>query len=483
MAWIEIDGKEIPLLEPPETHKEIPRRVVHVLFKYKRLIRNTFFAIGLPLFGIVLLAPQQYVGIVKVLLKPDRAFLSISPGSSESVVKMYPSDDVVNSEIQIIKGREFLGQLAKEFPFPDKGFIDRGSAWGLQAAPVRKSNIIQLSLTSTNPEWAVKVLNTAAEMYQEHSLKVRSTQGIEKFYDEQEQRLKTDLLKAEQDLKQFQEREGIVDAVKEVDSSLSGLAVAEKGLKETDSAIRETEKRIAILEQQLKTQEATISTSKQVTVDPVYGRIRDRLTQLELERDSLLQRYLPKDRLVVDKEREISELRKRLEEVEKTAVGSENISLNTIHQRILNDLLAAKVQLQAFREKRAALVNQVASYSADAAVKKKKSYEYDRLQQVVNAKRESLALYKKRAEEARISDAMDEQKFGGAYILERAALPLYPAGFSTPLWAILISFVSIAGAIGLAFGLHYFDPTVQDEACIEDETGLPVLATIQHYGT
>ena len=49
MAWIEIDGKEIPLLEPPETQKVSPRRLFHVLFKYQRLIRTVFLSISLPL--------------------------------------------------------------------------------------------------------------------------------------------------------------------------------------------------------------------------------------------------------------------------------------------------------------------------------------------------------------------------------------------------------------------------------------------------
>jgi uncharacterized protein involved in exopolysaccharide biosynthesis len=340
-----------------------------------------------------------------------------------------------------------------------------------------------MSLTSTNPDWAVKAVNRAAELYQEQSLNVRRTRGIEKFYDEQDQRLRSELLKAEQDLKEFQQREGIVDAPREVEASLTALATVEKSLKDTDSTMRETEKKIAILEQQLKTQQATVSASKNITVDPAYAAIRGRLTQLELERQSLLQRYLPKDRLVLDKEREIAELKKQLQEVEKTTVGSENIALNAVHQRILNELLSAKVQLQALREKSVSDANQVETYASMAADKKKKSYEYDRLQQIVNTKKEALALYQKRGEEARISDAMDEQKFSNVVILERASLPLAPAGFPTFFWFLIIGFFSSAIALGVAFVVNYFDPTVQDEAYVEDAFGVPVLATIQHYDT
>ena len=349
--------------------------------------------------------------------------------------------------------------------------------------PLKSSSIIEIKMTSTNPEWAARVVNRAAELYQEQSLKVRRTQGIEQFYDEQDRRLRTDLIKAEQELKDFQQREGIVDASKEVDSSLAGLATAENSLKQTDSLLRETEKKISVLDEQLKTQQPTISTSKSVAVDPAYSGVRTRLIQLELERESLLQRYLPKDRLVVDKEREIADLKKRLAEVDKTSVAGESISLNDVHRRIFNELLAARVQLQALREKRASEINQISSYSSSAASKKKMSYEYDRLQQVVNAKRDALALYKKRAEEARISDAMDEQKFGNAVILERATMPLPRDGRSTFVWFGVIAFLSAAVSVGVAFAINFFDPTIQDESYLEEEFGLPVLATIQHYDT
>lgn len=481
MAWIEIDGKDIPLLEPPETHKEMPRRIFHVLFKYKRLISIGFMAMSVPLLAIVLLSPQLYMAATKIFIKPSRAFLNLTPGPQESALSVAPSPESLNSEIQIIKSKTFLTQLEGEFPYTgSRSIFYRDSVYRLQATPVRASSIIQISLVSTDPQWAAKVINRAASLYQEYHVKVRKTPGIEHFYDEQEQRLRKELLKAEQDFKEFQAREGIVDAAKEVDSSLAALATVERNLKETESGIRETEKKIAVLNEQLKTQQATISTSKQVTLDPVFTQIRTRLTQLELEKENLLQRYLPNDRLIVDKEREIAELKKRLEEVNRTTVGSESISLNEVHRRILNEILAARVQLQTLKEKRASEANQVVAYASAAAEKKKKSYEYDRLQQAINTKKEALSLYKKRAEEARISDAMDEQKFSNATILDKANLQ--PAGLEFWIWALLIGIGSLAVSIGAAFVMHYFDPTIHDEANIEEESGLPVLATIQYYG-
>ena len=123
-------------------------------------------------------------------------------------------------------------------------------------------------------------------------------------------------------------------------------------------------------------------------------------------------------------------MKKRLETVKETSVGSESISLNDVHRRILNELLQARVLLRALNEKKVNLTRQVESYSATAADKKRKGFEYDRLLREVNTRKENLDLYKKRAEEARISDAMDERKFSNAYILERASLPLGRADYS-----------------------------------------------------
>jgi uncharacterized protein involved in exopolysaccharide biosynthesis len=348
---------------------------------------------------------------------------------------------------------------------------------------VRATNLIQISITTPyKPEWAASVVNRAAELYLEQQIKVRKTQGIEEFYDEQEKRLRALLLKAEDALRAFQEKEKIIDAPEEVKADLLALASFEKNLKETDSLIRETEQKIPTLEEQLKQQKATISSNTNITINPVYQQIRTKLTQLELERDSLLQRYMPDDRLVKDKQAEIDELKKKLTTVKETSVGSENITINEVYRRILNELLQARVQLRALNEKKVALTRQVENYSAAAADKKRKGFEYDRLLREVNAKKENLDLYKKRAEEARISDAMDERKFSNAYILERANMPLPRANRSALLLMSLTVVAAMGLAVGAAFGLEYLNKTLRTEDDIEEQIGLPVLATIQYYG-
>jgi uncharacterized protein involved in exopolysaccharide biosynthesis len=486
MEWIQMDGKELRLLEPPLSD-EGERRIfgfLNMLFKHKLFIAKVFILVALPLLIVFLSMPTQYVAKTKILIKPTRAFLSLSAsgtsasGTSDGRGTIPNPEQAINDEIQIIKSKELQQRVAREVPPPNKAARSE-----LKATPIKQASLIEVSLTSPHPEWAISAVNRAAELYLEEQLKVRKTKGVEEFYDEQEKRLQTELTKAEAALREFQEKERIVDTSIEVPSNLQSLASLEKNLKETDSGIRETEEKIASLDGQLKHQQTSISTNKSIDVNPVYSQIIDKITKLELDRDALLQRYTSTDRLVIDKEKEIEELKERLKTVEATKVGSESISLNDVHWRILNELLAAKVQLRSLKEKKDTLTKQVAEYSTTTAEKKQKSFEYDRLLQDVTANKNALALYRQKAEEARISNAMDERKFTNAVILEKATTPLERAGVSgiSP-WILIpgVLILSTGVAIGAAFLIDFSNRILKDEADIEAQIGLPVLATIKH---
>jgi polysaccharide biosynthesis protein PslE len=452
-----------------------------------------------PAFMYLLLKPVEYIATAKVLVKPSREFLNVSPsnsGYSNAGVGLLPSPEIINTEVQIIKSPQLAERLVKDVPFPDEDgnvpptisdeAAKHQARWMkslIVATPDKKSTVIDISITSKNQQdWTAKAVNRAAELYLEEHLKVHKTQGIGEFYDAQEKKLESQLTQAVAALQAFQVKEKIIDAPAEITADLGAWAAFDKSLKQTESEIRETEQKVAVLDDQLKQQKATISSATSITENPVYTQIRNRLTALELERDGLLQRYTPEDRTVKDKQKEIDDLKKKLENVKPTSVGSESISLNDVHRRILNELLGARVQLKALNEKRAALTKQVENYSAAAADKKSKGFEYDRLLRDVNMKKQNLDLYKQKAEEARISDAMDDQKFSNAYILERANPPLRKAGRGFMVLAILTLIASAGAAVAAAFGIEYFNSTLRNENDIEDQIGLPVLATIQNYG-
>src|SRR6266481_290161 len=185
MDVLQIDGKEIPLLEAPQHYEEPPRRILYVLFKHKQLICVIFISLIVPMFLYLLFRPTYYLAAAKVLLNPSREFLNLSPTGGQSTVNLAPSPEMINTEIQIIQSPELAERLAAEIPFPNANNgnqrseaeirSDAQSIRGLlRATPVRATNLIQISVMSPyKPEWIVSVVNRAAELYLEQQIKVR----------------------------------------------------------------------------------------------------------------------------------------------------------------------------------------------------------------------------------------------------------------------------------------------------------------------
>ncbi len=65
MDFLQVDGKEIPLLEAPQKYEAPPRRILYVLFKQKRLICAIFLALSVPAFIYLLLKPVEYTATAK----------------------------------------------------------------------------------------------------------------------------------------------------------------------------------------------------------------------------------------------------------------------------------------------------------------------------------------------------------------------------------------------------------------------------------
>ena len=207
---------------------------------------------------------------------------------------MLPSPEMLNTEVQIIKSPQVAERVVKDVPFPyrvngktppqlsERAIVQDGRLMKalLVATPARNSNVIEISLTSDYAQdWTAQAVNRAAELYLEEHVKVHRTQGVEQFYDEQEKKLLDQLTKAEDALKEFQQKENIIDAPQEVNADLGALASFQKTLNETNSLIRENEQRVAVLDEQLKQQKATISSNTNITVNPVYQQIQTKITR------------------------------------------------------------------------------------------------------------------------------------------------------------------------------------------------------------
>ena len=95
----------------------------------------------------------------------------------------------------------------------------------------------------------------------------------------------------------------------------------------------------------------------------------------------------------------------------------------------------------------------------------------------VKANEDAYLLYLKKVEEARISEAMDQQKMMNVTIAEEASPAMAPLT-QKRLSYIFALMVGLVGGVGSGFLREFFDDSVKTAADVTSSTALPVLASI-----
>lgn len=108
--------------------------------------------------------------------------------------------------------------------------------------------------------------------------------------------------------------------------------------------------------------------------------------------------------------------------------------------------------------------------------------DYVRKVQDVDVLRKSRELYLQKLEEYRIDRALSQAQIGNVSVISRASAPSAPV--SPKLWLVLIAMlaVGVAGGIGLAFLVEFFDESLETDRDVETALSLPVLAKVGEVG-
>ncbi|MFQ5903589.1 MAG: hypothetical protein ACE5JO_07860, partial [Candidatus Binatia bacterium] len=240
------------------------------------------------------------------------------------------------------------------------------------------------------------------------------------FYDSQKQILAKEIAELIREIKAYQTREGIVDLEEERTSVVRILNKIKDRIQGANLDIDQGKGKIAEIERRLKEQPERVIRSQDVT--NVETRIvHDKLVRLTLEKTELLQKYTEKDRRVRDKVKEIEEVRKRLAaSAGKKVVVGERTDLNSIRQTLQKELERQKVKLGQVDAKRKKLMDQMDKFTKELRVLNSKGYKLEQLNDTLEKKKDLYLLYTKKAEEARITAAMDRENLVNVKLLDYA---------------------------------------------------------------
>src|SRR5262249_52441983 len=302
---------------------------VAVGFRRRRLIALSFLGIWLGAVAVAVLSQSKYEAEMKILVRHKRADPVVTsaagaPGAA-GIIQTAVTEEETNSEVELIQSSDLLEQVVVACGL-DKVKARFWSSWiasnpalrvpkavrtlkeGLKVEAVKKSNLIAVTYSSSDPQLAARVLNTLGNLYVERHVAVNRFPGQFDFFDKQSERYRKELGDTEGKLVTFAHDQGTVAAESERDILLEKVNELEGEQAQNQVAIASQIQRIQALEKQLASTPPRLTTqSKTGDNAALLEQLKATLLNLGLKRTELLTKYAPTYRLVQEVDAQIAQ--------------------------------------------------------------------------------------------------------------------------------------------------------------------------------
>ncbi|MGA7927756.1 MAG: GumC family protein [Candidatus Sulfotelmatobacter sp.] len=472
------------------------RDLLAIGFRHQRLAARCFFGIMAGAILTAILTPAQYRTTTKFLVERERMDPIVSPEQNTSIMlRGDVTEEEINSEIGLLQGSDVLRQVVVSCGLdkrkrllspvfgggdPDRNLEQAAAslAKNLQIELVKKSNLIEVSYTSTDPQLAARVLRALGETYIQRHVAVHTPPGQVQFFEQETEHYKKNLGDAEVELEQFsQQQDGVAPQVVR-DITLQKLSEFRSSLQQTRAAIADTRERIQTLEKQVGTTPERLTTSMRQSDDAqVLQGLKNTLIGLELKRTELLTKYQSTYPLVQEIDKQIADTRSSIATEESNPLKEETTDRNPTYAWINEELARAKAEYSGLQARAAATQAIVANYERRTRDLEEKGIIEQDLQRTLKTNEESYLLYLRKREQARMTQALDATRIVNVAIAEQPIVPSIPS--SSP-WLTLLLGASLATAVtlGVVSIREYLDASFRTPAEVASELNIPVLAAV-----
>ncbi|HSW53704.1 MAG TPA: polysaccharide biosynthesis tyrosine autokinase [Ignavibacteriaceae bacterium] len=347
----------------------------------------------------------------------------------------------------------------------------------------RGLDIIEISALSPSPFEATLIANVYSQQYKNLNLDQNRNQLtlVTNFLDEQRKEKYDDLNSAEETLRAFQERGGLIALDERASTLISVLSQFEAQKSATQVDLMASNKVLESLRQELKAQNPRMADYlTSLTSQKYITAVQEEIAKLEVNKQVAISR---KDGLTEDSpmiqeyDRKINELRKQLDkelEVLKAGIfASSPEEVKELTQKIIGE----EIRNQSLETSIKELDKIVQGYEARFMKLPKNAIELARLKRNSEALEKLYLMIEQRYQEAIINE---QSQPGNVLIIDEARIPLRPSKPNRTLIVIIGLLLGAGLAVGYVFVKNYFDDTVKSPDDIEKRK-INVLAWIPPF--
>lgn len=458
-----------------------PRKILYAVFKHQRLVLGVFALVFLTFAIVGFTRPKVWRANTKVMVKLGET-VQLAPAEAPSRSIALPLNaEVVNTEAEIVRSRDVVAEAVTRLGIkPESGSLEElinSLRLALTVAPTPQSNMLTISYLGKDPQRAARMVNTITDVYLERHADVYRNEGVHTFYTQQLTILEKEMKEAQDKMRTYLRDNNIIDIDQEMAILNQDVQEQEKGYKAHLAKVGGTERKLEEVQSQMEHTPIQVPFEEEWLANPTSQTFKDKLAGLEIERYQLLQRYMPGDRHVLDKDAEIASIKKRIGEERVQILGKQTIQRNELHRELERNQKTLQVLLADLHERAEPLRARLEATKVRLGELRDKRFAVHNLKQMADEKAYAFDLYFKKQEEARITEAMKDHNMVNVSVVERATPPLDPENSPLlPLAVGLVIGVALAGA--MAVGIEFLNRTLRFEEEVERHLELPVLAVI-----
>jgi len=483
---------------------------------YIRLIRANWLAVTVITLAGLIVAIIYAVNAVDIYKSTATLKISRPQGGSVLTSPLLPefqewgNDRFIANEIEIMQSFTARQKVAatlidsffrdsdknRYFVLLDKGFSKNNSSKNVKSVDElantlsnisidqkRGLDIVEVSALSPSAYEAALIANVYAQQYKLLNLQQNRNQLtlVTNFLDEQRKSKYDELNAAEETLKEFQERGGLIALDERASSLISVLSQFEAQKSATQVDLMASNKVLENLRNELKAQNPRMADYlKSLTSQTYIKAVQDELTKLEINKQVALTRTDgPKENspIMQEYDKKIDELKKELDkqlEVLKAGIfASSPEEVKELTQKII----AEEMKNQSLQSSIKELDKIVQGYEARFMKLPKNAIELAKLKRNSEALEKLYLLLEQRYQEAIINE---QSQPGNVLIIDEARIPKQRAKPNRSLIVIIGLLLGAGLAVGYVFIKNYFDDTVKTPDDIESRR-INVLAWIPNF--
>jgi uncharacterized protein involved in exopolysaccharide biosynthesis len=474
------------------------RDLVAPLFRRKRVLVVIFFLVFAVAALLSLLRFHKYESHMSILVSRERLDPLVSTEATNQMGNTPAlTDQEVNSEAELLKSRDLLEQVVfanglhrqrgaslLSFLYPKQMESDRVAravrtlATQIQVDTPPKTNLIEVTYSSSDPARAFAVLNSLSNLYLEKHATVHRPAGSYQFFAQQAESYKTALQSSEDALRKFGQTQGVSDPNEERTDLAMQLAAAVGRSHTVEQAIAADEQQIQSIQEQMKVTPQRLATRQDTqAANLLLQNLGTSLLAAETKRTQLLLKYEPSYPLVKEADQEITQAKAAIAEAEKNPYVNQTTDRDPTFELLRENL--AKDQADLAGQRASLEANRLGIEKMKAQMVKLGSQSLDEadLEREAKADEQNYLLYLSKREQERTSDALDRTRIENVAIAVPPAIPVLP--MHSPAFALLIS-LALAALVSFPFTyiIDYFDPSFHTPAQVADMLGVPIVVAV-----